>query len=116
MVIRNQRAGAPHADTPRAIPTDAPEAVMTHTKQFSNEIRERIHDTRRSLVEARHCGDDYLVDVRLGELESLARVAAEHGITVEGVEESLAAHGLATPALGLPLVMDRHREPVAASA
>ena len=63
---------------------------MTH---FPNEIRERIQSTRRSLLEARLSGEDYLVEVRLGELESLAHIAAEHGITVEGVEESLAAQG-----------------------
>jgi len=74
--------------------------------QFPNEIRDRIQATRVSLVQARQCGDDYLVEVRLGELECLARVAAEHGITVEGVEESLVTHGLRTPPPGVPLVMD----------
>ena len=73
--------------------------------QFPNEIRHRIHSTRVSLVEARQSGDDYLVDIRRGELESLARVAAEHGVTVQGVEESLADHGLGTPALGVPVLM-----------
>lgn len=73
---------------------------------FSSQIRERVEQTRLSLSDARTSGDDYLVEIRLGELESLARVAAEHGVAVEGVEESLAAHGLATPALGVPLVVD----------
>ena len=34
---------------------------------------------RRSLSEARVEGDDYLIQVRLGEIESLERLAAEHG-------------------------------------
>ncbi len=73
---------------------------------FRSEIRERIAQTRSSLDDARTTGDDYLVEIRLGELESLARVAAEHGVEVDGIEESLAAHGLRTPALGVPLVVD----------
>jgi hypothetical protein len=56
--------------------------------EFRSEIRERIAQTRRDLADAREAGDDYLVDIRLGELDSLARVAAEHGVEVPGVEES----------------------------
>jgi hypothetical protein len=81
--------------------------------EFRSEIRERVAQTRTSLADAREHGDDYLVEIRLGELESLARLAAEHGVAVEGVEESLAEHGLTTPALGVPLVMDlRETEPI----
>ena len=84
---------------------------MTH---FPDEIRERIQSTRLSLLQARLSGEDYLVEVRLGELESLAHIAAEHGITVDGVEESLASYGLQTPPRGLALVMDRHEDEVLA--
>lgn len=73
---------------------------------FRLHINDRIAETQASLNEARLAGDDYLVEIRLGELESLARIAAEHGIEVDGVEESLAAHGLTTPPLGVPLVID----------
>ena len=74
--------------------------------EFLSEIRRRIAQTREDLAAAHSDADDYLVGVRLGELESLARLAADHGIEVEGVQESLAAHGLTTPALGVPLVVD----------
>jgi hypothetical protein len=74
--------------------------------EFGSELRRRIQQTVTDLADARASGDDYLVEVRLGELESLARVAAEHGITVDGVEESLSRHGLATPSAGVPLLVD----------
>ncbi len=81
--------------------------------EFPSEIRNRIANARSELSAAQEAGDDYLVGVHLGELESLARLAAEHGIEVEGVQESLAAHGLRTPAPGLPLVLDlREQVPV----
>ncbi len=72
--------------------------------QFDATVNERVAQARKALDEARSAGDDYLSDVHLGELESLARVAAEHGIRVEGLDETLAAHGMATPSAGLSLV------------
>lgn len=74
--------------------------------QFRNEISSRIAEARRSLERAREDGDDYLVDVRLGELEGLARLAAEHGVPLDGAEESLAGYGLPSPALGVRLAVD----------
>ena len=71
--------------------------------EFHTEIRRRATDAQRSLAEARATGDDYLAEIRLGEIQSLAHMAAEHGIVLEGVAESLAAHGLPTPAPGLAL-------------
>lgn len=72
--------------------------------QFDTTISTRISQTREALDEARSAGDDYEADVRLGELESLARLAAEHGLHVEGVEETLTAYGLPTPAIGMSVV------------
>ncbi len=46
--------------------------------EFRREITERIKTARLSLVEAQHEGDDYLVQVRTGEIESLERLATEH--------------------------------------
>jgi hypothetical protein len=46
--------------------------------EFRQEIRTRIETARRSLDEARIDGDDYLTQVRLGEIESLERLAADH--------------------------------------
>lgn len=75
--------------------------------QFRHAINNRIAETQTDLASARESGDEYLVGVRLGELESLARVAAEHGVEVSGVAESLARHGLATPTVGIRLMVDR---------
>jgi hypothetical protein len=92
--------------------------------QFRRELSSRITQTQDSLAQAGEAGDEYLVGVRLGELESLARVAAEHGVQLAGVAESLARHGLATPVRGVPLTVDlreaeitaaRHRNPVESS-
>lgn len=74
--------------------------------EFRNHISSRIAETRESLRQAQEADEPYLVEVRLGELESLARIAAEHGLVVEGVSESLAAHGLSTPAVGVPTMVD----------
>jgi hypothetical protein len=68
--------------------------------EFHSEIRQRAAEAQASLREARESGDHSLVEVRLGEIESLARLAADHHIELDGVAESLAAHGLPTPAAG----------------
>jgi hypothetical protein len=72
---------------------------------FRNQISSRIAETTESLRQARETDEPYLVEVRLGELESLARLAADHGLVIEGVSESLAEYGLATPAVGLSTVV-----------
>ena len=77
--------------------------------EFRNHISSRIAETREGLRQAQEADEPYLVEVRLGELESLARLAADHGLVVEGVSESLAAFGLATPAVGLPTLLDLDR-------
>ncbi len=46
--------------------------------EFVNEIETRMATARQSLDEARTDGDDYLIQIRLGEIESLERLAAEH--------------------------------------
>ena len=46
--------------------------------EFQREIKSRLESVRLALAEARRDGDDYLAQVRLGELESLERLAAEH--------------------------------------
>lgn len=74
--------------------------------QFDTTISSRITQTRQALAEARSAGDDYLTGVRLGELESLARVAVDHGLEVDGLAETLAEYGLTTPAVGMPIVVD----------
>jgi hypothetical protein len=46
--------------------------------EFLQEIQARMETAHRSLDEARRDGDDYLVQVRTGELESLERLIAEN--------------------------------------
>ena len=46
--------------------------------EFQQEIKTRMETARQSLREARVEGDDYLIQVRLGEIESLERLIADH--------------------------------------
>jgi alpha-D-ribose 1-methylphosphonate 5-triphosphate synthase subunit PhnI len=69
---------------------------------FTSELRQRAAEAQRSLAEARETGDDYLLQLSLGQIESLARLAVDNQVSLDGIEESLAAHGLATPGAGLP--------------
>ncbi len=46
--------------------------------EFQQEIQLRLESASRSLAEAQREGDDYLVQVRQGEIESLLRLAQEH--------------------------------------
>jgi hypothetical protein len=71
-------------------------------REFRSEISNRIAQTRGDLSQAAATGDDYLVELSLGRLESLARIAVEHDVPIDGVEEDLASYGLPTPAKGLP--------------
>jgi hypothetical protein len=60
--------------------------------QFRSEIIQRIGRVRAELDAARAAGEEYLVEVHLGELESLARLAAEHDIHIgDAVVEEPAA-------------------------
>ena len=62
--------------------------------EFTTEIRQRVAEAQLSLAEARASDDDYLVQLSLGQIESLARVAAEHHVSLDGVEEVLAPYRL----------------------
>jgi hypothetical protein len=72
--------------------------------EFRSEISSRIDQVKGDLARGAADGDDYLVEVSLGELESLARIAAEHDLPVDGLDETLAPYGLRTPGAGLPIV------------
>lgn len=50
--------------------------------EFVQEIRDRMTSARQALAEAKQEDDDYLVQVRQGELESLERLAADHDLTM----------------------------------
>ncbi|GAB3280422.1 hypothetical protein [Kineosporia babensis] len=65
--------------------------------EFVAQIRGRAAEALSWLQEAQNSGDEYLVNVSLDQIESIARVAADHSITLEGVAESLSAYGLSVP-------------------
>ncbi|HEY3871015.1 MAG TPA: hypothetical protein VGM10_21830 [Actinocrinis sp.] len=48
--------------------------------EFTARLRQRILDTETALRCAVHAKDQYAVQVEQGELDSLLRIAAEHGI------------------------------------
>jgi hypothetical protein len=60
---------------------------------FHYEISSRIATVRENLREAVERDDHYLTDVHTGELESLARLAADHGVVVDGLPHALPGTG-----------------------
>lgn len=52
--------------------------------ELTTMLAERFAEARRSLLEARRAGDDYLVDIRLSEIEELARLARENDVVIPG--------------------------------
>lgn len=53
--------------------------------QFQDEVQHRVDVARESLEQARAQGDDYLVEVRVGELQSLVRIAEENDVDIPGL-------------------------------
>lgn len=50
---------------------------------FTTELLLRLRQAREALRAAEEAGDDYAADVRSGELDSLRRTAAQHGIPLD---------------------------------
>jgi hypothetical protein len=50
--------------------------------EFATQLIARVEEAAASLAQARRDGDDYLEEIRLGELESLAHLARSHGVTL----------------------------------
>jgi adenine deaminase len=48
--------------------------------EFSVRLLQRINDTETALRRAMYAKDTYAVQVEQGELDSLLRIAAEHGV------------------------------------
>jgi len=48
--------------------------------EFLTQLRDRAMEALKALEEAREAGDDYSVDIRTGELESIKRLADEHDV------------------------------------
>ena len=59
--------------------------------EFVDHIKERVHEALSNLVRARTEDDDFAVQVHMGELESFARLAREHGVTIAGLQNFRAA-------------------------
>jgi hypothetical protein len=55
--------------------------------EFDAELRQRYRAARDALREARETGDEYAADIRAGELDSLRRVAGQHGIDLDDEQE-----------------------------
>lgn len=60
--------------------------------ELSRNLRKRVAEATVSLEDASHQGDDYLASVRVGELEDLERLATEHDIEIDGLQETIEAH------------------------
>lgn len=65
--------------------------------EFSSQIRGRAAEALSWLREGQDSGDEYLVNVSLGQIQSIARMAADHQISLDGVAEPLTAYGLTVP-------------------
>lgn len=50
--------------------------------EFSIRLRQRICDTETALRRAMYAKDPYAVQVEQGQLDSLLRIAAEHGVDI----------------------------------
>lgn len=55
--------------------------------EFTQQISARVSAAHLALQQALADGDDYLVGVREGELDSLARLAESNGVTVVDLTE-----------------------------
>ena len=62
--------------------------------ELHEQIRARVSEALTSLQDARTEGDDHMVEVRTGELESLAHLAAEHGLHLPALAEYAADPGV----------------------
>lgn len=51
--------------------------------EFSRELRMRIDEATATIEEARAEGDEFLAEMKTGELESLGHLARAHGVAVE---------------------------------
>jgi len=72
------RVGRPGSALDGALPGTSRSGRLVDMSEFQQQIEARLESARSSLAEARREGDDYLAQVRLGEIESLQRLQAEH--------------------------------------
>ncbi|MFI5706221.1 hypothetical protein [Kribbella sp. NPDC051620] len=67
------------------------ETPMEEVSQLAAGLSERVLAAQRAFAEAEREQDHYAMDVRSGELKSLRRLAAEHGVTVPAAESGAEA-------------------------
>lgn len=60
--------------------------------EMARSLKDRVVEATTSLNSATQEGDDYLAEVRVGELEELLRLADEHEIEVPGLSATVEAH------------------------
>lgn len=70
--------------------------------EFEHGLHERIDQTRAQLAVARDEGDDYLVDVLLGDLESLVELAGDNDVATGEMKQILAAETGTIPVIEDP--------------
>src|SRR6185437_1219640 len=63
-------------------PPPLPRARSEPMGEFSIRLRQRIFETETALRRSMYAKDPYAVQVEQGELDSLLRIAAEHGVDV----------------------------------
>ncbi len=59
--------------------------------EFASNVHERVREARSALDSARAEGDEYLVSVHTGELESLARLAEDNDVALPGTASGAGA-------------------------
>lgn len=65
--------------------------------EMQKNLEQRVLDAVTSLKDADAEGDDYLAEVRVGELEELHRLAVTHNIELPGLADTIQAHTGAIP-------------------
>ncbi|MEO3939153.1 hypothetical protein V3N99_20720 [Dermatophilaceae bacterium Soc4.6] len=55
--------------------------------EFHTRLHERAREALAGLDRARDCGEDYTADVLTGELESILRLADDHGVRLPELDD-----------------------------
>lgn len=61
--------------------------------ELTRQIEDRVANALERLSAASQSKDDYLIEVTLGEIESLHRTAVDNGLVIPAAERALAAAG-----------------------
>jgi hypothetical protein len=50
--------------------------------EFHAQLKARVHEAAQFLTAAQACGDHYSAEVHRADLENIARIAHDHGVTL----------------------------------